>query len=130
MLETPKIYFTKTNENAELPHRENISDPGYLFKATEDITIPSRNQIKISTNLIIEDIVRGVWGLIMPTDALNEEYEVFPLTKIINNTFRGELKICLYNASENDYTLKKGEVYARIVYMPLLTIEPELKKHE
>lgn len=128
MFATPKIVFSQIDEDAKLPSRLNISDPDYLIYSPSTKIIASTDKTEISTGLVIEDIVKGVWIMLFPSD-LFENVEVFP--KTINNSFRGELKIVLYNNSENSYIVNPGDVIAKMTYLPLLTIEPEfIQKNE
>ena len=125
MFITPKIVFEKTDEDAVLPYRNSISDPGYIFNAVTTKILPAKDYIEMDTGLSICDIVKGVWMMILPIDS-NNGIEV--KNGIINNTFRGNLKINLYNNAENDYLISMGDPFAQIVFFPLLTVEPEIKQ--
>jgi dUTP pyrophosphatase len=130
MFTVPKIIFSKSDEDAVLPFRNNQSDSGYILKSIDTKIIAEHKSVLIDTGLIIEDFVKGAWGLILPMENLVENYGTQPIFKCIDNSFRGELKILLYNSSDRDYLLNSGDEIAKIVYLPLLTIEPEFKQND
>jgi dUTP pyrophosphatase len=130
MLVAPKITLIKTDEDADLPKRTSVSDTGYILKAIETKIIPDQGSAIVDTGLKVENMVKGVWALILPITKLNIESNIIAGTQLLDNTFKGELKIKLYNHSTNGYLINKGDDIAQIAYFPLLTIEPEWKTDE
>jgi dUTPase len=128
MITAPKIIFSKTDEDAVLPERNSLSSCGYLLRSVESKIIPDKEYTTINTGLKVENIVKGAWGLVLPIASLEDEAGVYANTLVIDNTFRGELKIKLYNSSDKGYLLNIGDVIAQITYLPLLTIEPEFNE--
>jgi dUTP pyrophosphatase len=125
MFTTPKIVFSKSDLDAKLPFRNSQSDSGYILTSIDTKIIPEHKTVEIDTGLVVEDFVKGAWGLVLPVETLVEEHGIQPIFKSIDNSFRGDLKIMLYNSSDRDYLLSSGDEIAKIVYLPLLTIEPE-----
>jgi dUTP pyrophosphatase len=128
MLKAPNIIFSKTDTLAELPVRDSISNAGYIFKSIETKIIPDGKSILVDTGLKIEDIHKGVWATIFGLPELEEKN--ITTHKIIDNRFKGNLKIRLYNNSDSSYLINKGDRIAQIAYFPLLTIEPEFKNEQ
>ena len=128
MLKAPNITFSKTDTLAELPMRDSISNAGYVFKSIETKIIPDRRSILVDTGLKIEDIHKGVWATIFGLTELEEKG--ITTHQIIDNRFKGELKIRLYNNTDSSYLINKGDRIAQIAYFPLLTIEPEFKNEQ
>lgn len=126
MFTTPKIIFSKNDINAVLPFRNSISDAGYILSSTESKIISDGEYVEVSTGLVVEDIVKGVWGLIVSNDEILNKNGIQAVFKCIENNFRGELKILLYNSSDKGYYMECGDKIAKLVYFPLMTIEPEL----
>jgi len=112
-----------------LPFRNSQSDSGYILTSIDTKIIPEHKTIEIDTGLVVEDFVKGAWGLVLPVETLVEEHGIQPIFKSIDNSFRGDLKIMLYNSSDRDYLLSSGDEIAKIVYLPLLTIEPEFTEN-
>ena len=130
MFTTPKILFTKTDEDAYLPSRSSASDPGYHLKSIGTVIIPNGGYAVVDTGLSIADIVKGVWIMVLPLESLLENHGVEPVTRVINNSYRGDLKIKLYNHSEEGHLINRGDAFAQFMYFPLLTIEPEFNPNE
>jgi len=125
MFQVPKIKFKKLVDDAELPYRKSVSDAGYILKSIDTKILPEKEYTTISTGLKVEDFVKGVWGIILPFEDLLEERKIQAVTYVLENNFRDELKITLYNASDDGYYIESGQDIAKLVFMPLLTIEPE-----
>ena len=125
MLKAPNITFSKTDTLAELPVRDSISNAGYIFKSIETKIIPDRRSILVDTGLRVEDMHKGVWAAIFSISELEDKG--ITVHQMIDNRFKGDLKIRLYNNTDSSYLVNKGDRIAQIVYFPLLTIEPEFK---
>lgn len=122
MFEIPTIKYSKTDEDAVLPYRNNGSDCSYIISSTSTKILSEDDTLELDTGLYINDIVKGTWAMLHSTDNL-EGVEVSP--KIIENSFRGSLKIVLYNRSNKSYLINPKDPIARMVFLPLLTIEPK-----
>lgn len=127
MFKAPVITFSKRDPEAELPDKNNSKNCGYRFKSLETRMIPSNSSIYLDTGLSIEEIEMGVWGMIVPVEETNDNKGAIPLTKIIDNHFRGDLIIKIINPTDSTCTINKGDYYAQIVYFPHLVVEPEFK---
>jgi dUTPase len=127
MFKSPTITFSKTTDSATLPVQLNISDPGYILKSATSGIITTGEFVEVETGLLIEDIIKGVWAMILPLEDMENKHGITIKNKVINNSFRGELKISLYNTSNKGYFMEEGTSIAQIVYFPLITIQSEFK---
>jgi dUTP pyrophosphatase len=127
MFEMPKIVFEKIEEDAQLPEQNLVSDAGYIIKSIETKIIPEKELFTLNTGLKIFDITKGVWGSILSIDELLEKHKIQVIPSIIENNFREEIKITLYNTSNKDYLINTGDCIAKLVFMPLLTLKTEFK---
>ena len=119
------IKFIKTHPDAVLPFKKRPSDTGYDLTAVEDVLIPAKNSGIVNTGLQVADICDGVWYLILPRSGMGFLHGIQPHLGVIDNPYRGDLGVKLYNFSDIDYTVKKGDRVAQIAYFPLLTLKPE-----
>lgn len=122
MLKAPNITFIKTDDAAVLPERDSVSNAGYVLKSIQTKIIPDKNSILVDTGLKVTDIHKGLWAQILSLPELDEKG--ITASQVIDNSFRGDLKIRLYNNSDSAYLVEKLSRIAQIVYFPLLTIEP------
>jgi len=123
MLKAPNIIFSKTDESAELPLRDSLSNAGYFFKSIETRIISDRSFLEIDTGLRIELIHMGIWAALFGVPEL-EEKGITTHYRLIDNKFKGDIKIRLYNNTDSSYLINTGDRIAQIAYFPLLTIEP------
>lgn len=119
------IQFVKTHPDAVLPAKKNTSDTGYDLSSVEEVTIPSKGSALVPIGLKVAAVPQGVWYLILPRSGMGFKHGIQPHLGVIDNTYRGSLDVKLYNFSDIDYKISKGDRIAQIAYFPLLTIEPE-----
>lgn len=64
-------------------------------------------------------------GYVYPRSGLGAKHGIVigNLTGIIDADYQGELKICLWNRSDKDYTIKVGERVAQYIVAPI--VRPE-----
>jgi dUTP pyrophosphatase len=118
------IHFIKTHPDAVLPSKKNLSDTGYDLTAVEDVLIPAKGSAIVPIGLKVGKIIQGVWYLILPRSGMGFKHGIQPHLGVIDNPYRGSLDVKLYNFSDSDYDVIKGDRIAQIAYFPLLCIEP------
>jgi dUTP pyrophosphatase len=124
MLEPIRIHFIKTHPDAILPSKKNISDTGYDLTAVENVKIPAKDCALIPTGLQVAKTEKGLWYLILPRSGMGFKHSIQPHLGVIDNSYRGDLAVKLYNFSNDDYNVLKGDRVAQIAYFPLLCVEP------
>lgn len=128
MFEIPTISFIKKDPDATLPYTDDASDCGYKICSTTTKIIDPDDSVEFDTGLYMENIIKGAWIMLHSVED-KPLLEVFP--KVIKNSFRGNLKIVLYNRSNNSYFIEPKNPIAQMMFFPLLTIEPKfVENHE
>ena len=98
----PEVRFVKTHPDAALPRANNdklgVGDSGYDLTAVEDTIVPAARSVVVAVGLTLGYIDLGV----------------------IDNAYRGDLGVKLYNFSDKMYEVKKGDRIAQFVVYPLL----------
>jgi len=125
MFTAPKIIFKKTSEDAVLPYKDVVASGGYFLKAVETKIVTDGASVDVDTGLSVEDFTKGIWAMVTAANPKMIENGIQPINQVIDNDFRGDLKIKLYNISNKSYLINKGDVIAKLFYFPLLTIEPQ-----
>lgn len=135
-----KIQFLKTHEEAVLPARNNnvfdgTGDSGYDLYAVKDLTIPAsfnnnRNLIKIGSAVVpvgleVAYIEPGYWFRIEARSGLGFKHGIQPHFGIIDNQYRGDLGVKLYNLTNEDYQVRVGDKIAQMVIYKLIDAEME-----
>ena len=118
------VKFKKTHDDAKLPTVNNeecmTGDSGYDLFAVEDTTIPARGSAVVPVGLTLADITPGYWFRIEPRSGLGFKHGLQPHLGVIDNQYRGDLGVKLYNFSDTDAVIEKGKGCAQLVVYRLL----------
>jgi dUTP pyrophosphatase len=120
-----EIHFKKTHPEALLPRRNNSNDTGYDLFAVEDVTIPSKGDGVVPTGVQVAKVPENIWYLILPRSGMGFKHGIQPHLGVIDNGYRGDLGVKLYNFSNTDHKVLKGDRVAQIAYFPLISLEPQ-----
>ena len=120
------IEFLKTHPDAVLPVRKHdnlaTGDSGYDVSAVEDVVIAARQSAVVPTGLTLANLPAGVWIRIESRSGLAFKHNVVAFNGIIDANYRGDLGVKLFNHSDIDYHVKKGDRIAQLVLYPLVAI--------
>ncbi len=101
--------FKKLNQDVigiKLPAIEG--DAGYDLYAAEEVTVPAKGSASIKTGVAIQ-LPPGYWFEIMPKSGLATKHDISVHNGVIDNGYRGEIIVHVYNHGKNDYTFKKDD---------------------
>jgi dUTP pyrophosphatase len=114
----PVLKFEKTHELAKLPTKNNESDTGYDVYSVEDKVIPARGSNVVSVGLKFAHIPEGYWVKVESRSGMGFKHGIHAHPGIIDNGYRGDAGIKLYNNTDKDYEVKAGDRIAQfVVYM-------------
>ena len=124
-MNTCNIKFKKTHPEAALPAANNTDpgtgDTGYDLVAVEDVLIPHCDSGVVPVGLTLADMTPGYWLRIEPRSGLGFKHSIQPHLGVIDNGYRGDLGVKLYNFSDKyDHQVKKGDKIAQLVMYKLL----------
>lgn len=109
-----KIKIKKIEEKAKVPYRANESDAGAdLFSIENSIINPLERKI-ISTGISIE-IPEGYYGRIAPRSGLAAKNGIDVLAGVVDSSYRGEVKVILFNSDNNPFEVKFGDRIAQLI---------------
>lgn len=114
------VKFEKTNENAQLPTKNHSNDTGMDVYSVEEKLIPARGSAVVDVGLKFADIPEGYWIRVEGRSGLGFKFGIIPHPGIIDNQYRGNAGIKLYNQTDADYTVKSGDRIAQFVLYPLI----------
>jgi dUTP pyrophosphatase len=112
-LEAKMLKVVKLQENAKLPQK-NVGDAGYDLFCTEQVTILPGGRTLVSTGIALE-IPSGYVGLVWPRSGMAVNWGLDTLAGVIDSTYRGELKVLLYNTGDDVLMFKEGTKVAQLV---------------
>lgn len=118
-----EIKFVKIHDKAQLPKRNNdlgpIGDTGYDVFAVEKTIIPAKGSAIVPTGIEVGYITPGYWFKVEARSGLGFKKGIKPHFGIIDQPYRGNLGIKLYNLSDKDVIIEEGQACAQIVIYPI-----------
>lgn len=107
-------------DGASAPTRGSEFACGYDLSSSVDITIPARSQEAVETGLAVE-LPSGHFGWIASRSGLAKKKGMFVMGGIIDEDYRGTMKVILGNHSDQDFEVKKGDRVAQLIIMQYCT---------
>lgn len=126
------ITITRRNPQLEVlpytgnpPTRAHKTDAGLDLVSNENLVIPSgqRRTINLGTQVAIPE---GQVGLLCPRSGHAAKHGLTTLTVpgVIDPSYRGELKIVLYNTDPKPFEVVKGDRIAQLLVVPFTPLTP------
>ena len=125
-MDNENIIFVKTHPDAVLPTKKYRTDSGYDISAVEDVVIPARGSAVIPTGLKMGYIPKGYWIKIENRSSMGFKYKLSCHAGILDNGYRGDLGVMIYNHSDVDHQVKKGDRIAQLIVYELHDFEAAL----
>lgn len=123
------LEIKKLDERAIVPTYGTEESAGADLYAIldEDLEIKPGESKMISTGLAMA-IPNGYVGLIYARSSLGTKKGLAPANKVgvIDSDYRGEVKVCLFNHSNDVQTITKNERIAQIVFTPYIQVNFEV----
>ena len=110
---------------AIVPTRGSDGAAGYDLASVVDITVPALGRVAVATGLAMR-VPSGTYGRIAPRSGLAYKYGIDVLAGVVDEDYRNEVLVILYNTSDCDYIIKKGDRIAQLVLEKISTPEVEI----
>jgi dUTP pyrophosphatase len=117
-----KIKAKKLHPDAIIPTHLLHGDAGLDLHSVEDVTIKPGERFAVSTGLAFE-FPEGYVALIWDKSGLALKKGIKSMGGVIEFTYRGEYKIILFNTSNEDFIIKKGDKVAQMLIQPVMSVE-------
>lgn len=103
-------------EEGFLPTYSNPGDAGADLKSTQDIVIPARGRALVTTGVKIA-LPNGFVALVHPRSGLAAKHGITVLNTpgTVDAGYRGEIMVTLYNTSDEDFSVARGDRIAQLV---------------
>lgn len=111
-----KIKFIDENDITELPEYTTDGSSGMDIRSSITKTLGPHEVFAIPTNISVE-IPDGLELQIRPRSglAIKNGITVLNTPGTIDSSYRGEIKVILYNVTDNHYNILKGDRIAQLV---------------
>ena len=134
------IEFVKTHPDAKLPTKAHAEDNCWDLYAVEDVTIPpilffeprvNIGNAVVPVGLNVGSITPGFGFVIKGRSGMGFKSGIMPHSGEIDNGYRGDLGVKLYNLTSTPYNIKKGDRIAQFkverVYNSTVQFTEEVK---
>eukprot|EP01006_Ploeotia_vitrea_P057847 TRINITY_DN68364_c0_g1_i1.p1 TRINITY_DN68364_c0_g1~~TRINITY_DN68364_c0_g1_i1.p1 ORF type:complete len:163 (+),score=21.34 TRINITY_DN68364_c0_g1_i1:25-513(+) len=119
-----KLLVQKITPNATLPVRGSQLAAGYDLTSAYDGVVPARGKALIKTDLAIE-VPLGTYGRIAPRSGLAWKHSIDVGAGVIDADYRGNVGVILFNYSDTDFQVSRGDRIAQLVLEQICTPEIE-----
>jgi dUTP pyrophosphatase len=88
--------------------------------STDNVVIPSGSRLVVGTGLKME-IPSGFAAQVCSRSGLAAKsgIQVLNAPGLVDNDYRGEVKVILYNSGREDFIVKKGDRIAQLMFFPI-----------
>jgi len=118
------IKFVKTHPLAVLPKYNHddpyIGDSGLDVTAVEETYVPAKGYAVVPVGLKLAYVTPGYWFRVEGRSGVGFKKHIFPHFGIIDNPYRGDMGIKLYNMGVEDQVFKPGDKVAQLIIYPLI----------
>ena len=123
------IKFVKTHTAAVLP-KFNHADPytgdsGLDLTCVEETLVPAKGWAVVSVGLKLGYITPGYWIRVEGRSGVGFKKHIFPHFGIIDNPYRGDMGIKLYNFGTETQVFQPGDKIAQLIVYPLIQADVE-----
>ncbi len=110
------VKFVKINQDAIIPDYAHEGDAGMDLYSVEDTVIEPNTLKKVNTGLVIE-LPKNTEAQVRSKSGIALKSQVFVLNSpgTIDENYRGEIAVLLYNLGKQAYEVKKGQKIAQLV---------------
>ncbi|WVO21286.1 uncharacterized protein IAS62_002593 [Cryptococcus decagattii] len=121
------LLIKKLSSSATIPTRGSPLSAGYDLYSAEETVVPARGKALIDSGLSIA-VPEGTYGRVAPRSGLASKHSIDTGAGVIDADYRGPVKVLLFNYSDADFTIQKGDriaqlILERIVMAPILEVE-------
>ena len=108
--------FEKLTEDAIIPQYQTIGSAGLDLHSIEAVVLEPGHRKLVGTGLTI-NLPAGTEGQIRPRSGLAFKHGITVLNSpgTIDEDYKGELKVLLYNAGDSTFSVEKGDRIAQLV---------------
>ncbi|KAG7673563.1 hypothetical protein Ndes2526B_g02988 [Nannochloris sp. 'desiccata'] len=117
----------KLTELATLPIRGSAGAAGYDLASAYDVVIPARGKGIAKTDLAIA-IPTGTYARVAPRSGLAVKNFIDVGAGVVDEDYRGNVGVVLFNHSDVDFEVKKGDRVAQLILERIMT--PEVQECE
>lgn len=109
---------------ATLPTKAHAGDLGYDLYAADQVNLWGGETKLIPTGIAIQ-FPEGYGGLIRDRSSVSTKQKLFNVAGVIDNGYTGEIKVALFNSTEELRTIYRGDKIAQLILIPTVDFAVE-----
>lgn len=115
--------FEKLQEDAIIPQYQTIGSAGLDLHSIEAVVLTPGERKLVGTGLTV-NLPASTEGQIRPRSGLAFKHGITVLNSpgTIDEDYKGELKVLLYNAGDGTFSVEKGDRIAQLVVSPVFKL--------
>lgn len=102
---------------------KNTGDQGWDIRASNSYTLYPGERRLVSTNLYVE-LPEGLYADVRPRSGLSAE-GIDVCLGLVDSSYRGEIKVCLVNNSNDKFIVNQGDRIAQLVFGQEILVKTE-----
>ena len=103
-----KLFVKKLDSNAMIPKKGTLKSAGFDLFSNEEKTVLSKDKALIKTGISV-GIPSGNYGRIAPRSGLAWKKFIDVGAGVIDEDYRGEVCVLLFNFGNEDFKVEKGD---------------------
>jgi len=116
------LQVKKLSESAKIPCRGSDGAAGYDLYSAHDCVIPARGKGMVKTDISIA-IPYGTYARIAPRSGLAWKNSIDTGAGVVDYDYRGPVGVILFNHSDVDFAVSKGDRVAQMILEKIVTPE-------
>ena len=114
------LFVKRLNKKAVIPKRATPGSAGYDLSSIENTIVPAYGKQIVKTGLAIKT-PEGTYGRIAPRSGVAWKGHIDVGAGVVDNDYRGEVGIILFNHSDKDYEIKELDKVAQLILERIAT---------
>lgn len=119
------IYVHKLSNNATIPTKGSLLSAGLDLYSAYDYMLPAHDRILVKTDLQI-CVPFGTYGRIAPRSGLALNNFIDVGAGVIDRDYTGNVGVILFNHSNSDFYIKKGDRIAQLICERIIHAEVKI----
>lgn len=109
-----RLRFVRLSEHATAPTKGSARAAGYDLYSAYDYTIPPMEKTLVKTDIQIA-LPSGCYGRVAPRSGLAAKHFIDVGAGVIDEDYRGNLGVVLFNFGKEKFEVKKGDRIAQLI---------------
>jgi len=108
------LLVVKLSALAQLPSKATKLSAGLDLKSAQKTLVPAKGSTLVSTDIQVK-LPSGTYGRVAPRSGLALNHKIDVGAGVIDNDYRGNIGVLLFNHGERDFTIEIGDRIAQLI---------------